>query len=396
MRKIGIILRILPSGGGTWQWTINILNAIQDYSKVHGNKINLYYFDEYSEYLRFKKLFPDFQFYRFTLNERLLGSVLEKLVNIIPFTLKILKWFYPLNSRIFRDGVELMIIPGASFDSAFCRQKQVFMFTDIAHVFYPQFPEVSADGELRRRNVLFRYGIANADQIVVDSKQLGRDIVEHYRADPSMVDVLYQVFPKMLNDTLFDNIEGPEYISQLPDQYLFYPAQLWAHKNHANLLEALSILLPEFPNLHLVLSGSRKKGDDIIFKTIHDLNIQERVRYLGYVRDSLIPILYRKAQALVMPTFFGPTNIPTLEAFYYGCPAVISNLPGVTEQTGEAALLFNPNSPEDIADKVRLTFDEAIRQGLISNGYKRLRHLSYENYRDTFFKILDKNLGRDR
>jgi len=237
-----------------------------------------------------------------------------------------------------------MIIPGASFDSAFCRQRQVFMFTDIAHVFYPRFPEVSAYGELRRRNVLFRYGIANADQIVVDSKQLGKDIVEHYQADPCKIDVLYQVFSMTLNDTLFNNSEAAECIAQLPEQYLFYPAQLWTHKNHVNLFKALSILLPEFPDLHLVLAGSRQKGDDKIFETIHELSLQPRVRFLGYVQDSCMPILYKKAHALVMPTFFGPTNIPTLEAFYYGCPAVISDLPGVTEQTGDAALLFDPKS----------------------------------------------------
>jgi glycosyltransferase involved in cell wall biosynthesis len=394
MRKIGIVLRIIPSGGGTWQWTINILNALQDYSKTNQCEINLYYFNETPEYRRIKTLFPDFIFYKFGKMARMLGAVLRKIFIVFPFTIKVLRHIYPLNLRISRDEIDLMIFPGASLDPAFCLRRHIFMFGDISHVFFPHFPEVSADGELRRRNLIFQYGIANADQIVVESRQLGKDIIKYYRADSSKIEVLYQVYPKATGLTSPDKTEALECIEKLPEQYLFYPAQLWEHKNHLNLLKALSILLPGFPNLHLVLVGSRKKGDEAIFRMINNLTLREHVRYLGYVPDSWMPILYKKAQALVMPTYFGPTNIPTLEAFNYGCPAVISKLPGAVEQTGDAALLFDPDSPKDIADKVRLTFNQTIRNELIRKGFQRSRNLSYEGYRDTFFKILDKNLGR--
>ena len=63
--------------------------------------------------------------------------------------------------------------------------------------------------------------------------------------------------------------------------------------------------------------------------------------------------LYAEAAGLVMPTFFGPTNIPVLEAFALGCPVVTSDIRGIREQTDGAAILVDPRSPEAIADGLR-------------------------------------------
>ena len=85
-----------------------------------------------------------------------------------------------------------------------------------------------------------------------------------------------------------------------------------------------------------------------------------------------MPEFYRRARAMVMPTFFGPTNIPPLEAFALGCPVAVSNIYGIPEQVGDAALLFDPNSVEEIADCIeRLWQDDALCASLISKGHAR-------------------------
>jgi len=81
-----------------------------------------------------------------------------------------------------------------------------------------------------------------------------------------------------------------------------------------------------------------------------------------------------------MPTYFGPTNIPTLEAFYYRCPAVISNLPGVYEQARDAVLYFDPNDPNDIAHKIYSLNNNDLRESLIIKGHIRSQELSFDNY----------------
>ena len=56
--------------------------------------------------------------------------------------------------------------------------------------------------------------------------------------------------------------------------------------------------------------------------------------------------LYKESIALVMPSYFGPTNIPPLEAFNLGVPVLYSDLPGLKDQVGDAALLLDLNKPK--------------------------------------------------
>ena len=381
-------------GGGSYQWTINILHVLNDYRKSHGNiTIHIFKYLQYENVDELKSVFPDFYIHTIGKIEKLKAGFLRKLAFTIPSLIPFIRQFFPLNSIITKKNIDLMLFPTTVLDSSLCNQKHIFFLADIAHVFYPWFPEVSANGQLRIRHILFKYGLHHADQIVVESKQLRSDIAKYYGADETKTDVLYQIFSQTLENTDFKDDEYANFRHNLPSRYVFYPAQLWEHKNHRNLLHAMKLVSGEFPDLCLVLTGSRKEGDKQIFTLIKELELHNNVKYLGYVPDEFMPILYKNAQALVMPTYFGPTNIPTLEAFYYGCPAVISELPGVIEQTGDAALLFNPDLPEDIAKKIILVLkNENLRNEMVRKGYERLRVLSYENYRDTLFAILDKNL----
>ena len=391
MKNIGIFLNLSSHGGGTYQWTNNILRTLNDYNQIHsGTQIHVFFSNLNDELNVTKEKFANFKYHEINKTKLLLMNNIRRLFITMPFIVKLLRHIYPLNKIAKKQNIDFMIFPGANFHSSLYIGKQIFMFTDIAHVFYPHFSEISRGNEVRNRNLLFKYGIMNANLILVDSSQLRLDINKYFNADISKVDVLYQT----ISQTLSKNINDGECISfknQLPDKYLFYPAQLWEHKNHKNLLKAFKFIVKEDSEIFLVLSGSRKEGDEQIFSLIKELNLQNNIKYLGYVLDSFMPLLYKNAQMLVMPTYFGPTNIPTLEAFSYGCPAVISNLPGVIEQAGEAALLFDPNSPEDIADKVdKVLKNKDLRDKMIKKGYERSEILSFEHYQEKLFTILDK------
>lgn len=341
---IGVLLVTPRTGGGSFQWTVNILNTLDDYRKLRENvAIHAFHYRQYNEMDELKASFPDFIFHEIGRWNKFLIRVVRKTAAIIPRMIPALRSIFRLNSILAKRQISLMLFPVTLLDSSLCNRKHVFFLADIAHCFYPHFPEVAADGELRRRHILFRYGLANADQIVVESEQLRQDIAQYYQADVNKTDVIFQTFSKTLessgNAANADN-EEDRFSRSLPETYIFYPAQLWEHKNHKNLLRALHLSAKEMPELRLVLAGSRKKGDESIFALVEELGLQDKVKYLGYVEDRFMPILYERAQALVMPTYFGPSNIPTLEAFSYGCPAIISDLPGVAEQTGTAAVFF--------------------------------------------------------
>jgi glycosyltransferase involved in cell wall biosynthesis len=120
------------------------------------------------------------------------------------------------------------------------------------------------------------------------------------------------------------------------EDFLLYPARPWPHKNHAGLFEALELL----PGKRLVLTG-------------YEGPVPERVESLGRVSLDELASLYRRAAALVFPSLYEGFGQPPLEAMACGCPVACSNRTALPEVVGDAARLFDPESPEAIAEAVR-------------------------------------------
>jgi glycosyltransferase involved in cell wall biosynthesis len=127
------------------------------------------------------------------------------------------------------------------------------------------------------------------------------------------------------------------------------------------------------------------------------LGVDNEVHYLGYVPDEDMAGLYAESTALVMPTFFGPTNIPPLEAWAFSCPVLTSDIRGIREQAGEAAILVDPRSVEAIADGIyRLWMDESLRFNLAVRGRQRLSTYTPDDYRRRLREILEEAKARVR
>ena len=100
--------------------------------------------------------------------------------------------------------------------------------------------------------------------------------------------------------------------------------------------------------------------------------------------------LYRGAFALAYVTFFGPENLPTLEAFALGCPVVASDVAGAREQLGDAALLVDPKDPSSIATAIKALYDDAnLRQTLIEKGRVRAESRQQKHFVRGVFDALD-------
>ena len=110
-------------------------------------------------------------------------------------------------------------------------------------------------------------------------------------------------------------------------------------------------------------------------------NLEENVTILGYVDNECMAALYKHAVALVMASVIGPTNIPQLEAFLLGCPVLVSDVYAVSEQVGDAALLFDPYDYHDIAKQIeRIWTDDELRNELIDKGYERAKNWGPEQF----------------
>ena|SRR3989344_1914936 len=258
---------------------------------------------------------------------------------------------------------------------------------DIQHRLHPEFPEVSAGLIGAEREFICSRIAKHATRIFVDSEIGMEDVQNAYHPDPKKLVILPFLPPNYL-DMEISEAEMQEFFQKnnLPEKFLFYPAQLWPHKNHVNLVKAIAELKRGGEIVNLILTGTKKNEWGVLEKlndTAQKSGIQQQISYLGYVENNEIAALYRKATAMIMPTFLGPTNIPVYEAWKMNCPVLYSDIRGCRQQAGDAALLFDPADPEDMAKKIKMIWnDENLRRNLIENGQKRLALWTEHDFRN--------------
>lgn len=262
---------------------------------------------------------------------------------------------------------------------------------DLMHRYESRFAEVSENGEYDAREFHFRETCRWARGVAVDSEHGAGQLVESYGIERSKVYVLPYIAPSYIHAPADAGVDTAIERYDLPDKYFFYPAQFYTHKNHSTLLSALARLRDTHPDVRLVLVGATERnGYAEVLQQVTDLGLANNVRFIGYVPDEHMPALYRRARALVMPTYFGPTNIPQLEAFALGCPVATSRIYGIPAQVGDAALLFNPASAGEIhATLLRLWTDDALCADLAERGRQHAIEWGRPQFRERVHEIVE-------
>lgn len=277
----------------------------------------------------------------------------------------------PEFAEIRKDCPDIMIYVKPGVYPFQWKYKAIFPIHDLQHRLQPEFPEVSKNGEYRRREYFYTRSIPTAAAILTDSETGKEDVMNCYRVNGERIFAIPYIAPTFRSSqTTPEFLEHVKKKYSLPSQYLFYPAAFWKHKNHARLIQAVAILANERNvRIPLILAGSKRAEYERLASLVISLGMQDTVHFIGYVPDDDMAALYRQALALVMPTFFGPTNIPILEAWMAECAVITSDLRGIREQVGDAGLLADPRSERAIAAAIWSLYEStALRQKLIERG----------------------------
>jgi glycosyltransferase involved in cell wall biosynthesis len=263
---------------------------------------------------------------------------------------------------------------------------------DLQHRRQPYFPEVSTTGwTWEDRERAFATNLPRASRIITGTQTGKSEIVAFYRVSPENVIVIPMPVAVAEHRT-----DGGGHINVrekygLKRDFIFYPAQFWPHKNHVNLLLALDFLKGcSGVELDLVLTGSDKGNLNHVSHTVAALGLTSQALVLGFVPKADLYELYREAVSLTFPSFFGPDNIPPLEAFALGCPVLAAAVPGSEEQLGNAALFFDPADPTDIARAImNVHRNHKLRAELVRRGKEIASARSPEAYVEQICHILD-------
>lgn len=250
---------------------------------------------------------------------------------------------------------------------------------DVLHAFYPEF----VSGGLEFNNQYYRTFAPSFDAVITVSEFSKKSIADRLHIPEEKIHAIYQdasnVFCNSPNRRLKTKIKAKY---KLPDVYALYPASYNPHKNHHNLLTALIHLRDKHKKpIPLVLTGYTYKENMIyqsVVKFLRDHTLGKQVKILGYVPQQEMPYLYYNASFLVFPSLFEGFGIPLVEAMRTQTPIVCSNGGSIPEVAGDAALLFDPDSPEDIALKMLQVLDPQTRTKLIEKGQTRVKAFSWE------------------
>lgn len=254
----------------------------------------------------------------------------------------------------------------------------IYQIHDLQHRHLPQF---FAEESVKDRDLTYKTCSDQADMVAVMTEWGRQDAIAAYNLPAEKVSVIpwAPVF-EVAGEPSSSDLAKTKDKYKLPDKFIFFPAHTWAHKNHVTLLEALVYLKENRGHeFTLVCSGRTDDFYPQLQEKVRELNLSSHVHFLGYVSALELSCLYRLAECLVYPSLFEGWGLPLLEAAAAGTPVVCSRISPLQEQVGEAAILFDPMSVEQIADALEtIRFDTAKRETLIALGRRRLLAFSWE------------------
>lgn len=295
-----------------------------------------------------------------------------------------------LRNRLGKNRLDVFFSP-AHYSPRFAPCPTVVTIHDVAYLHYP---EEFLKRDLYQLRNWTRYSINQASRIIAVSKTTKKDVMTFYKVPEKKVEVVYNGFEKEIDDSQIPS--GIEEIdNKIKPPYLLYVGTIQPRKNITALIRAFSQLSKEHPELHLVITGKRGWLFDQIFKEARDLYLDNKIIFTGYVSDEELVYLYQKAFCFVLPSYYEGFGIPVLEAMSFGCPVIASFSSSLPEVGGEAALYFDPADYKDLADKVKLLYDDkSLAKELIRKGRERIKQFSWNTCAKETLEIL-KNVAHE-
>lgn len=390
-KKIGLVLRTKPGAGGAFQYNLAILEALADVPKSKFEIVVAYTNNSWVQYLKEYGLSSVF----------LPWSNLQKLFwlgvrTILPITWwhYICSYFHPIAKILLEQKCDLWILTGSDNWAYQMPINSLVTIYDLMHRYERKFPEAGSLLQYYLRENNNKYICSLAKGIIVDSQVGKQQLRESYKVREEKIHVLPYIAPKYIYDSQNKNIDHKFYekYPNLPEKFIFYPAQFWEHKNHKRLIQAMVFLISKH-DIHLVFVGTPKNAYSSILELVKKLDLNKNIHFFGYVPNDDIPDFYKQARAMIMPSFFGPTNIPPLEAIALGCPTAVSDIYGMREQLGNAALYFNPYSVEEISDTLtKLWIDDKLCENLSEQGFLATQEWNQSHFNQKLLKIINQIL----
>lgn len=354
--KLGVVALAGPANGGTYQYTLSMLQALRH---LTGFEITLYGDAGNRDFVELGYPLRHFE-----------ESRTRQLLALAA---------YKAHIRLPDPFISQDILLAPIYSLALLHTSKPFAFTlhDLQEHYYP---ENFSRWQRNWRYQVYAGLLARAWRVICESRQVKTDIIRFFGVPAERTAVITAPpLRQFMADESEDRLQAVRDRLNLPDRFLFYPAQFWVHKNHLRLIEAFREVAREVPDVSLVLTGRKRDEYEIVMAAVNASGLSRRVHHLGYVEQHDLQAIYRLATALVMPSLFESVSIPIYEAFQVGTPVAASGILAIPDQVGDAGLLFDPTSVASITQAIlKILGDPEAARRLGKKGQDRMLSMTPE------------------
>lgn len=250
----------------------------------------------------------------------------------------------------------------------FTRLRRVMSIMDLSYLHYR---ELFRSKDLHQLVHWTAYSVARAAKIMTISEFTKNAIIKAYGVPEERVVVTY---PGLSMDSRIESQKSKVIDTyNISSHYILSVGTLQPRKNYVRLIEAFSRFLTSnkqrFGAIDLVIVGKKGWLYDEILAAPSRFGVADRVKFLSFVPDQELAVLYKNALCFALPSLYEGFGLPALEAMAYSVPVVISDVSSLPEIAGKAGIYVDPNDVEVIV-KGLLT---AVRQRNLIQGKVRIR-----------------------
>lgn len=362
---------IQPQPSGVGLYVANLIRSLHELQVPNNFQLGIAYQPGLKNWLQGNLSLPD-----------LLDGYPNTYVFPIPVRISNLLFFkFPgLFQAYFEDNLKSpTIVHGTNFCVYPCKNsRKVMSIYDLIFFKYPDYIDSVVETYAKRVQKCLQW----TDLIITISESSKQDIVNYLGFDPN------RIYVTPLASRYSPGYLSAERAEELQDSvnfdfskpYLLFVGTIEPRKNIETIIYAFNQLKQNHKIEHqLVLIGKKGWRYQSIFDAINGSPWKSDIHHLDYLSDELTALFYSKADSFVYPSYYEGFGLPVLEAMTLGAPVITSNTSSLPEVAGDAALLVDPNDPDQLVDAIlNVIADSQLRRALIDKGQQRARLFSWK------------------
>ncbi len=248
---------------------------------------------------------------------------------------------------------------------------------------------------LKKRVIKWRYFFKHkVDKVITVSESGKKNINRKLKVAKNKIVFIYHGVDHKNFKVLFDREKIFQELSEkykINSPFILHVSSYQPKKNVKRIIKAF-VKAKENYNIKqkLVIAGNQPAEIKELAKKL----AKDDILFLGVVSHKELSCFYNAADIFIFPSLHESFGLPIIEAMACGCPVITSNVFACPEVAGDAAILVDPYSVDELAEAMRkIIFNKELKNQLIEKGLKRAQEFSWEKCACEHLKVYEKSIN---